>query len=1068
MKKIILSFALIIAGFLSHAQETRLLRFPTIYDNQIVFSYAGDLYSVDAAGGIARKLTTDVGYEVFPRFSPDGKTIAFTAQYDGNTEIFSIPASGGIPQRLTHTATLSRDDISDRMGPNNICMAWTPDSKSIVYRSRKQSFNSFVGQLFKVSKEGGMSEQLPLPSGGFCSYSPDGKKLAFNRVFREFRTWKYYKGGMADDIWIYDFESMQTVNISNNEAQDIIPMWIDNNIYFISDRDRTMNLFVYNLDDKTTKKLTDFTEYDIKFPTASQDKIVFENAGYIYVFDTKTATHKKISIEVKDDMNYARDAFKDVSDQISSSSLSPDAKRMAISARGEIFNVPVKEGITLNLSKSSNAHDRNVEWSPDGKWIAYISDKSGEFEIYIQDTDAKKEPIQLTKNADTYKFKLSWSPDSKKILWSDKKLRLRYIDVESKKITEVAQSGVWEFNYFNWSPNSQWIAYSTNERDAMSRIMLYDTESKKSFAVTDGWYNSTNPVFSDDGKFLLFVSDRDFNPIYSQTEWNIAYRDMSKIYMAILSKDTENPFAAKNDVVNEKETEKSFEFKIDTDGISDRIVALDIKASNYWNINMFDDVIYYNRRSALGGKSELLMYKVKDKEEKELGEYSGYEISKDRKKMLLAKSKNYYLIDLPKSTIKTSSAIDLSNMTMHIDFAQEWKQIYDEAWRQMRDFFYVENMHGLDWNKMHEKYAVFLPYVKHRNDLNYIIGELIGELNVGHAYINGGDSPEVKKIKTGLLGATIIKDKSGYFKIEQILDGANWSKDLRSPLQEIGLNIKEGDYIIAVNGQDLKEVDDIYRLLIGKANTTIELSVNSKADAKGSRNVLVNTIADEADLYYYNWVQTNIKKVEEATNGEVGYIHVPDMGATGLNEFMKHFYPQLGKKALIIDDRGNGGGNVSPMLIERLRREVTRANMARNVTEPSQTPRQMMLGPVVLLVNNYSASDGDLFPYSFKKHKLGKVIGVRTWGGVVGIRGSLPFVDGADMRKPEYASYSSEGEGWIIEGYGVDPDIEIDNDPAKEFAGEDEQLNKAIEVILEELKDYKGLPEIPQAPDKSK
>jgi tricorn protease len=387
MKKILLCFALIIGAILSHAQETRLLRFPSIYDNQIVFSYAGDLYSVDADGGIARKLTTDVGYEVFPRFSPDGTTIAFTAQYDGNTEIYSVPASGGIPKRLTHTATLSRDDISDRMGPNNICMNWTPDGEQIVYRSRKQSFKSFVGQLFWVSKDGGMSEQLPLPSGGFCSYSPDGKKLAYNRVLREFRTWKYYKGGMADDIWIYDFESKKTINITNNDAQDIIPMWIENNVYFISDRDRTMNLFVYNLDDKTTKKLTNFTEYDIKFPSASKDKIVFENAGYIYVFDTKTATQKKISVEIKDDMNYARNEIKDVSDQIRSSSLAPDAKRIVISARGEIFNVPVKEGITLNLSKSSNAHDRNVEWSPDGKWIAYISDISGEFVIYMQDAD---------------------------------------------------------------------------------------------------------------------------------------------------------------------------------------------------------------------------------------------------------------------------------------------------------------------------------------------------------------------------------------------------------------------------------------------------------------------------------------------------------------------------------------------------------------------------------------------------------------------------------------------------------------------------------------------------------
>jgi tricorn protease len=1069
MKRIFILTLLLISILNITAQEARLMRFPAIHGDQVVFSYAGDLFTVNSDGGTARKLTNDVGYEMFPRFSPDGQTIAFTAQYDGNTELYSMPADGGIPIRLTTTATLGRDDISDRMGPNNICMTWSRDGEHIVYRSRKQSFNSFVGQLFQVSKDGGMSEQLPLPTGGFCSYSPDGSKLAFNRVFREFRTWKYYKGGMADDVWIYDFNTKETINITNNDAQDVFPMWFGEEVYFLSDRDRTMNLFVYNTTSKEIKKLTDFTEYDIKFPSAGQEKIVFENGGYIYSFDTKTKESKKLSIYIKDDMNHARNEIKDVSKSIKSFDLAPDAKRIVFGARGDIYSVPVKEGITMNYTKSSGVHERNAEWSPDGKWIAYISDKSDEFEIYIQDQEGKEEAIQLTKNADTYKFHLLWSPDSKKIIWSDKKLRLRYIDIETKKITEVAQSTVWEFNSFNWSPDSKWVTYSTNERGIMSRVMLFNSVNKETYAVTDGWYSSRSPEFSEDGKYLLFVSDRDFNPIYSQTEWNVAYRDMSKIYMVMLSKNTPNPFAASNDMVNEEEEEKEdFVFSIDTDGINDRIISLPVEASNYWSITMFDNSIYYCRRSAHDSKTEMLLYDIVEKEETSLGNYGSYEISNDHKKMLVANHGKYYVVNLPKSSIKLSTSVDLSEMKNFVNYAEEWEQIYDEAWRQMRDFFYVENMHGLDWDEMHDKYAVLLPYVKHRNDLNYIIGELIGELSVGHAYISGGDRPTVNKIKTGLLGAQMHKDKSGYFVLDMILDGANWSNKLRSPLTEIGVDLKEGDFILAVNGVDLKEVNDIYTLLIDKANSIVELTVNSSASYNGSRNVLVKPIADESELYYYAWVQENIRKVNEATNGEVGYIHVPDMGVAGLNEFMKHFYPQLSKKALIIDDRGNGGGNVSPMLIERLRRQVTRANMARNVSEPSQTPRQMMLGPVVLLMNNYSASDGDLFPYSFKKHNLGTVIGVRSWGGVVGIRGSLPFIDGADMRKPEFASYSSEGDGWIIEGYGVDPDIVIDNDPAKEYAGEDQQLNKAIEVILEDLKEYKGLPAVPEDPDKSK
>jgi tricorn protease len=435
--------------------------------------------------------------------------------------------------------------------------------------------------------------------------------------------------------------------------------------------------------------------------------------------------------------------------------------------------------------------------------------------------------------------------------------------------------------------------------------------------------------------------------------------------------------------------------------------------------------------------------------------------------MVGAGGDKYAIVDLPSGALKVEKYLDLSGMKVWVDNREEWAQIYDESWRQMRDFFYVPNMHGVDWPAMKEKYAALLPYVNHRNDLNYLIGELIGELNVGHAYVNGGDRPEPQRIQTGLLGAKLSRHSSGFYRIDKILQGQNWDKGMRSQLTELGVDAAEGDYITAVNGKPTNEMEDIYAALIGTAGNQVELTLNKEAKS-GGKDVLVIPIADESKLYYYNWVQENIRKVNEATNGEVGYIHIPDMGPGGLNEFVKHFYPQLTKKALIIDDRGNGGGNVSPMIIERLRREITRANMARNVTEPSQTPRQMMLGPKVLLINQYSASDGDLFPYSFKRHGLGKVIGTRTWGGVVGIRGSLPFVDGADMRKPEFASYSADAPEWIIEGYGVDPDIVVDNDPHQEYLGKDAQLEKAIEVILEELKDYKALPPIPEGPDKSR
>jgi len=996
-----------IPDFLQAQNEARLLRFPTVYGNKIIFSYAGDLYTVAATGGMARKLTSDVGYEMFSHFSPDGKTIAFTAQYDGNTEVYSMPAEGGIPNRLTITSTLERDDISDRMGPNNIVMGWTPDSKNIIYRSRKQTFNDFIGQLFLVPANGGMSKELPLPSGGFCSYSADGKQIAYNRVFREFRTWKYYKGGMADDIWIHDFNTKTTRNITNTNSQDILPMWFGDEIYFCSDRDRTMNLFCYNLKTEQTRKITNYTEYDIKFPSAGDNRIIYENGGFIYIFDIKTQLTSKVSIQIADDQITSRDQLKDASKFLGSVNPSPDGNRIVVTGRGDIYSVPVKEGITRNLTASSNAHDREAVWSPNGKWIAYLSDASGEYEVYIAKQDGSEPPIQITSGADTYKFTIRWSPDSKKILWNDKMLRLQYVDTETKKTTLVDKSKIWEFGDFEWSPDSRWITYSKPLENGMQQIMLYNTQDETKYEITDQWFSSGQPTFSSNGKYLVFTSDRTFDPTYSNVEWNYSYGNMTKLYMITLEKTTPSPFAPSNDEVKTEQTSEPKEkkpskpesdkktetktdietkiVKIDLEGIQQRIIELPVESGNYRNIWALDDKIYYNFSNEKG--RWVKMFDLKQKKENELGN-------------------------------------DLS-------------------------------------------YAVMLSYVNNRNDLTYLIGEMIAELSVGHAYINGGERKPVEKISLGLLGARLSKDTSGYFRIDSLLQGANWSQDLYSPLTQIGVGAAKGEYITSVNGKSTKSMSDIYASLINKAGKNVELTLNA-IPTEGGRKVLVVPINDESHLYYYTWVQNNIKKVDKATNGQVGYVHIPDMSAEGLNEFVKYFYPQLAKKALIIDDRGNGGGNVSPMIIERLSREISRSNTARNVELIGRTPTKMMLGPKVLLINNYSASDGDLFPYGFKKHKLGKVIGKRSWGGVVGIRGSLPFVDGADLRKPEFASYSAEESKWIIEGIGVEPDIDIDNDPSREYEGIDDQLNKAIEVILEELKTYKEQPPVPVAPDKSK
>ncbi len=1087
MKKLFLTIAAIIFMLVAFSQqEARLLRFPAIYDNQVVFTFAGDLYTVDKSGGVARKLTSGVGYEMFARFSPDGKSIAFTGQYDGNTEVFLIPAEGGSPKRLTFTATLGRDDISDRMGPNNIVMTWK-DNESIVYRSRKNSFNSFKGQLFVAHIAGGLSDELPLPSGGFCSYSPDGKKLAYNQVFREFRTWKYYKGGMADDIRIYDFETKETKNITNNIAQDIFPMWYGDEIYFLSDRDRIMNLFVYNLKSGETRKVTKYTEYDIKFPSLGNKSIIYENGGYIYNFDIAKQKAEKIDIEIADDVLVERTSYKDASKYINSYAISPDGKRVTFGARGDVWSLPAKEGITRNLTGTSGVHERNVEWSPNGKYISYISDKTGEDEIFIMKQDGSEEAIQITENGETYKYNPIWSPDSKKLLWSDKMQRVRYVNIDSKEIVDVEHTLDGEMRDYSWSPDSRWITYSKPQRGRISRIWVYNVETKEKNAVTDLWYSSSSPVFDTDGNYLFFTSSLDFNPIYSWTEWNHAYRDMSKVYFVTLRKDVKNPFAPENDEVEvqedeparDKKDEKSKEKKgddqktdsknidIDFNGIVDRIIVLPGKAGSYWNINPIGNKVYYSAYHS-GSEAKMMVYNLNKQKDTELGNYGSFIISANHKKMLISSGGKYSVIDLPGGKINLSDYVDLSNMKIWVDLKEEWDQIYNESWRQMRDFFYDPEMHGLDWNAVHDKYQPLVPYVDNRNDLNYIIGEMIGELSIGHAYISGGDKPSPKRIKTGLLGAELSRDETGYYRIDSILKGENWTRKVRSPLTEVGADVKQGDFILAVNGKPTNNMTDIYRSLLGLAGNEVELTINGSASMDGSRKVLITPVADESGLYYYNWVQENIRKVNEATDGKVGYIHIPDMGADGLNEFVKHYYPQLMKKALIIDDRGNGGGNVSPMIIERLTRELSMFTIARNGS-PTTKPGGMVLGPKVLLIDNYSASDGDLFPYQFRKLGLGKIIGTRSWGGVVGIRGSLPFIDGGQLRKPEFAPFDVEGKKFIIEGHGIDPDIVVENDPAKEYAGDDQQLNKAIEVILEELKTYpEDWPEVPDYPDKSK
>jgi tricorn protease len=1099
---------------------TRLLRFPTTNGRQVVFCYAGELYTVPKEGGIARRITSGPGYTSFPRFSPDGTQLAFTSQYDGNTEVYVMPAEGGAPKRLTTSATLGRDDISDRMGPNNLVMAWENTKPLVVFRSRMKSFNDFIGQLFTVGLDAELPQQLPVPRGGFVSFSPDDSKMAFNRVFREFRTWKHYRGGMADDIWIYDFKNGTTENLTNNPAQDICPMWgPDNRIYFISDRDGRMNLFATDLTSKETKQLTTFKDFDIKFPSIGKDSIVFEEAGYIWRYDLASGQAAPIPIEVKEDFASGRAAFVDASKHTETVNLAPDGERAIVVARGDLFSVPMKEGTARNLSKSSNAHERDAIWSPDGKWIAYNSDVTGENELYVRSQDGKGQPRQVTSGADTYYYRPVWSPDSKKLLWADRLQRLRYVDVASKSVTQVDQDKAGEIQSYDWSPDSQWIAWARPEENDMPRVYIYSVADKKQTPVTDEWYGSGNVVFSDNGKYLLFASGRDFKPTFAEDEFENVYVDMQRVYLVTLAKDTEPPLGPRSDEVGraeqkrarqkEKEDEqkkpeekkspsptqklsptptpelppkKPVVVKVDLDGIHDRISGVEIVPGNYSDIRLVDDRIFYLRRTVADQEGEdeaeqdgpdrkghLCSYSLEDRKETVLGEVNAYQISDDGKRMLVKIKKDYAIIDLPKDKIETKDhELKLAGLDMQLDKHAEWNQIYFECWRQMRDFFYAPNMNGIDWKAMRDKYAAILPFVNHRNDLTYLLGELIGELNNGHTYVGGGERPETPRIKLGLLGAELSRDPATKaYRIERILPGENWDKHTRSPLTAQGVNVKVGDYILAINNIPVSGLANLYDALVGTADKQVILRVNSKPSDEGARDVTVVPTADESPLYYLAWVQKNIDYVSKKTNGEVGYLHIPDMGRPGLNEFTKLYFPQIRKKALIVDVRGNGGGFVSPLVIERLRRALVMVGIARNGV-PTTDPPQTFLGPMVTLINEFSASDGDIFPYRFKSLGLGKLIGKRTWGGVIGIRDSLPLVDGGQFFKPEFAPYSKEGKDWIIESHGVDPDIVVDNDPAKEFRGEDQQLDRAIQEIQEELKTKRyELPPVPPYPNRN-
>lgn len=1039
------------------AQEARLLRQPHISGDKIVFMYAGDIYTLPTAGGVATKLTSFEGYEVFPKFSPDGKWIAFSGEYNGSRQIYVIPSEGGKPKQVSFYPDAGV--MPPRGGWDPLPYDWTPDGKKIFVRMNRTEHGQRIGKYFLVDPfNEGLEEPLQIPEGGPATLSPDGKKVAYSIKSREFRTWKRYKAGFAQDVFLYDLEADKIEKLTEYPGTDNFPMWIGTKIYFNSDRDnvnsddpRTLNIYAYDLDSKETKKITNFNEYDVMRPARGGDKIVFENGGYLYVLDTSTDKETKVNVIIKDDKVYTRPVYKDVSKNIESYYVSPSGKRALFSARGDLFTVPAEYGDIRNITNTPEIREFSVDWSPDGKYITYISEASGDYELYIKKYNSSDNPIQLTSNTGSWITGYVWSFDSKKIIFADKKNRLRFVDVETKDLTEVDNSKYGGFGGYRWSPDNKGIAYAKDAENGLSSIWFYSLDENEKYQLTSDNTNESSPVFSTDGKMLSFVSRRDYN--FGRRNFD------AKIYVGTLQADMEKPFSYRNDDEdikeesdkNGKENGKDKKegkdepvVKIDFEGFENRVAAYPVSTGGYFSLTPVEGGLLYMKNGTL--------YKFDMEERKENEIMKGirnYTLTADGKKFMYLKGQDYGIAPLKPKQKPNTGKLDLSKMKMKIDPVVEWRQIYTDGWRIMRDWFYDPNMHGVDWKGMHDKYLPLVEHVAHRTDLDYIFGELIGELNSGHTYVNSGDAITAERVPIGLLGCEFSADED-FYKISHIYQGENWNPQLRSPLTESGMSVKEGEYLIGIDGNLIRTNENPYKYLQNKLDVEITLLINSKPSEDGAREVKVKPIGSEIALRHYQWVENNRKIVEELSGGRIGYIYVPNTGFPGFREFYKGWFSLNNKDALIIDERYNGGGSIPEPMINDMSRKTLQYWDVRN-TELGTTPGITHEGPKVMLINGRSSSGGDAFPAYFRTLNLGPLIGQTTWGGLIGYSGSPRFVDGGGFAVPQFAYVNNDGE-WDVEYYGVKPDIEVFDDPPLIQAGRQPMIEKAVEYLLEELK----------------
>lgn len=1068
----------------ARAADHALARFPTLHGDKVVFVAHGNLWEVPRAGGAARRLTTDAGQDMMPRFSPDGKWIAFTSAYQGNEDVYVIPAAGGGARRLTFHSD-AESHVSDRAGPDNLVTAWTPDSSQVVFLSRREAWNPRDEHAYAVPLEGGLPTALPVDDTGFLSYAPDGKHITLSRIFRDFRTWKRYKGGMAQSVFTYDLNSHALKRITDWASTSTQPMWVGNTIYFLSDHGpaQRKNIWAYDLGTGKAEQITHFKDFDVDFPSAGADGLTFQQGGALWVMDLPSRELHKIDVTIPDDGTRTMTRPMATGKQIKANdyagqtdaALSPNGKRAALVARGDLYSLPAEHGAVRNLTASSGADDDHPVFSPDGSQIAYTSDEGGEQQIFLRPANGGKGHA-ITHFKDGYRYGPVYAPDGQHIAFSDNQHRLWVMSLTGKPV-QVAQDKAQEIHDQAFSADGKYLAFSMhrdegNRGEGQRGLYIYEIASGK-LTPLGGSEADSNPQFSPDGKYLYFTSQRIEHPLFDEHEFNGLSIHTSGIYVAPLMAGDASPLPVRSDEsgpATKRDGKKKKKGDIpgivaqpkqpDLDGLLARALPLPGITPGVQGIFAAGDHLFYLVAPPQGvdgdggepEKTALHSYDLSQrKDETVLEDLDTVTLTPDGKTMLFQRGHDWFIADAKPKAETHKLAID--QMTALVSPPAEWKEAFNEAWRLERDFFYNEKMNGVDWQKVHDDYARLLPLLGSTYDSGWLLGEMQGELDNSHTYAQSAPQHDDHPFRTPLIGADFALDKAaGRYRITNILQGDNTRPDYRAPLTEPGIDVKEGDYLLAVDGEELRAPANPFSLFVGKQGP-ITLTV-AEAPAGKRRDVTITPVSSELSLREKAWIEHNRATVDKLSGGKIAYIYVSDMGELGMQQFVRQFYTQLDRQAVIIDDRWNGGGNIDQILLERLRRVLVGLDVNRE-RKGHSIPQELIVGPKVTLMNHYSASDGDIFPYFFRKYGLGKLIGTRTWGGVRGIRGMWPLIDGSAITVPEFAMYGLDSQ-WVIENRGVEPDIALENMPADLLEGHDKQLEKAVDVLKEELKSKPG------------